>query len=286
MTGGTPLIASEPPEVSVDENVPETKPRSLPMLALWLVTVGLATAADLASKHLAIEHLSRGRFSPIEHVCRPEASGYVPSVRISGAPKVVLEGFFEFRYAENCGAAFGFLNDVGGWGRAALFYTAAVVAVLAMGHWFRSGKGGRWFVLASITITAGALGNLADRIRLGYVVDFVRFYGTGWPVLGDWEYPTFNVADVWIFLGVVGLLVDEFKEWKAQRAAQKSPAPVEVVVPDLPADGVASTEATSSSGDAAPPESEAGTGSDGTASEGASDPTEAPVPGESTPAGA
>ena len=56
-------------------------------------------------------------------------------------------------------------------------------------------------------IVAGAIGNLVDRVRFGYVVDFIRFH------LNDqWAYPTFNVADAWITIGDVLILIDGFRE--------------------------------------------------------------------------
>ena len=65
-------------------------------------------------------------------------------------------------------------------------------------------------------IVAGAIGNLADRIHRGYVVDFIRFH-----VHNQWEWPTFNVADMWISIGVTMLMIDGILEGRREkRAAQ------------------------------------------------------------------
>ena len=57
------------------------------------------------------------------------------------------------------------------------------------------------------------MGNLYDRITLGYVVDFIRFH-----LDERWSYPTFNVADVWITAGVVLILIDSFVQRPAPRS--------------------------------------------------------------------
>ena len=69
---------------------------------------------------------------------------------------------------------------------------------------------------------SGALGNLADRLRLGYVVDFVRYHWNDpLPGLGT-EWPTFNFADATITVGVVLLLLDGWREGKAEKEAAKA----------------------------------------------------------------
>lgn len=203
-----------------DSNTPDLRSkRSLASVAACLVAVALLVAADLGSKAWATEHLSRARFVPNTAVCQPDASGYVTPARVAVAPKVVVPSFFELRYAENCGAAFGILNSTNSIYKKLLFVGAALVATAYMMVRYRQGQGGRWFVLAAATVSAGAIGNLSDRARLGYVVDFIRFY------VGKWEYPTFNVADVYISVGVVAILVDGFLEDRQLRrleAAQRA----------------------------------------------------------------
>lgn len=195
----------------VTESVAKPPPRSWGALAICVLVAGLLTALDLGTKAWAVDNLSRERFGDRPAVCVPDSAGYIATVRVPTRPKVVVENFLELRYAENCGAAFGFLNDTVSIWKKVLFFGAALGAVVALLYSFREGRGGRWFVIAVPAIISGAIGNFADRIRLGYVVDFVRFYYRAW------EYPTFNVADVAISVGVVALLIDGIIEERNER---------------------------------------------------------------------
>lgn len=96
-------------------------------------------------------------------------------------------------YAENRGAAFGLL---GGQNVLLAVMAVAVLVGLATFYW-RQRAPSRWLVGAVGLIVGGALGNLVDRVRLGYVVDFVA--------IGPW--PNFNLADSAITVGVVSLTV-------------------------------------------------------------------------------
>ena len=118
--------------------------------------------------------------------------------------------------AHNYGAAFSFLHDAGGWQR--WFFTAiALVVTTAMSIWMtRLPKQGANFLLIGIALViGGALGNLYDRITLGYVVDFVHFF------YHDWHFPAFNIADCGISVGAAILIIDAiFFEKKREQAAQ------------------------------------------------------------------
>jgi signal peptidase II len=114
----------------------------------------------------------------------------------------VVPGCFHLSYAENTNAAFGILQSLPyGTRRLVLTGFAALaivvlVALLAMGRIERT-----WTAAASGLILGGALGNVLDRVRLGYVVDFILWH------IGDAFYwPTFNVADTAIVIGVGVLL--------------------------------------------------------------------------------
>jgi len=105
------------------------------------------------------------------------------------------------------------------------------------------GQGGRLFVWSVPFIIAGALGNLHDRVMHGFVVDFIRFYfRDGWLFLSPgWEYPTFNVADIHITVGVVLILLDGFAEGRRERARQlesTSAAPAAVLAEPADDDAV------------------------------------------------
>lgn len=108
--------------------------------------------------------------------------------------------FFSLSLHYNHGAAFSFLAQAGGWQR--WFFTLVAVTVsLALGYWLmRLPKQKIMEALGLALILGGAIGNLYDRITLGYVVDFLLFH---W---GDAYFPAFNVADMSI-CGGAGLLI-------------------------------------------------------------------------------
>ena len=116
----------------------------------------------------------------------------------------LVTGFFNLVRAHNYGAAFSFLSDAGGWQRYGFSILAAgVSAVIAV--WLARQPAERWFEsLALALILGGALGNLYDRVTLGYVVDFLDFHWSGH------HFPAFNVADSGISVGAVMLIIDGF----------------------------------------------------------------------------
>jgi len=104
--------------------------------------------------------------------------------------------------AHNYGAAFSFLSDAGGWQRW-FFVTLASAVSLVLLVWLLRLPRKEWVTGLSLSLVlGGAVGNLVDRIRLGYVVDFVDVH------VGGWHYPAFNVADSAITCGVILLLAD------------------------------------------------------------------------------
>jgi signal peptidase II len=109
---------------------------------------------------------------------------------------------FQLTYVRNTGASFSFLAGAGGWQRW-LFVGIATTASIAIVFWLRQlSKQRCWEAAAWALVLGGALGNLIDRIRYGYVIDFLdAFYQ-------HWHFPAFNVADSAITVGVAILLVD------------------------------------------------------------------------------
>ena len=194
-------------------------PRSTKALLVCLAAVAVLTAMDLGSKHWALDRLSQPSSRGSDPVCEPDTFGRITPQRAQTQPVVLVEGYFEFRYAENCGAAFGFMRDMPSIVRKGVFYVAAAGAVLLLLWMFVTGRGGTLFALSVPLIIAGAVGNFVDRVRLGYVVDFVRFH------LNDrWAYPTFNVADVWITVGVAFILIEGFIDGRREKQARAEAA--------------------------------------------------------------
>jgi signal peptidase II len=115
--------------------------------------------------------------------------------------------FFDLVRYHNQGAAFGFLNDAGGWQK--WFFTAiSIVAVIVITCLIKKHSTQKLFCFGLALVLGGAIGNLYDRITLGYVVDFLNFH------YQNHYWPAFNVADSAICVGVALLLWDSFKQQK------------------------------------------------------------------------
>lgn len=136
----------------------------LPVVAL------LVLGADQISKYWVLSNLSPGQ---------------------SWNPIASLTPWVSVTHVTNTGAAFGLFPDLG-----SLFVVIAVIVVAAIIFYYRRLPAGQWWLKVSLGLQlGGALGNLLDRLRLGYVVDFIDF--KIWPV--------FNLADSSIVIGVVVL---------------------------------------------------------------------------------
>ena len=111
-------------------------------------------------------------------------------------PFVLLDGVFEFRYLENRGAAFGMLQ-----GQRAFFLTIGIAVFLGALYFFRyMSESARFWPLRLIAVgvLAGAWGNMIDRLRLSYVVDFFYFKLI--------DFPIFNMADIYVSVGTAALI--------------------------------------------------------------------------------
>lgn len=115
-----------------------------------------------------------------------------------------------FTYVENTGMAFGMLKDHR-W-VFMVFSTVAIVGLLI--YLFRFRPEGRWMQIAMAMIVGGGIGNMIDRIFLGYVVDFIDFTLINFAV--------FNIADSFVCVGagimILCLVIDLVKEIKQERA--------------------------------------------------------------------
>jgi len=144
---------------------------------VWLLLSVLVILLDWETKHWASESLELYR------------------------PQEVFS-WLNMTLAHNYGAAFSFLNNADGWQRWLFSGLASVVSIVLL-VWLIRLPRSQWLTSLSLAlIIGGAVGNLIDRIQLGYVVDFVDVYYRGW------HYPAFNVADSAITVGVVLLLLD------------------------------------------------------------------------------
>jgi len=118
---------------------------------------------------------------------------------------------FNFTLMHNEGAAFSFLSDAGGWQRWFFSILASVVSV-AIFIWIKKLTPQEKGMAISLSlILGGAIGNLIDRVRFGYVVDFIDVY------YGSSHFPAFNIADSAISVGAVLMIIYSFKEEKAKK---------------------------------------------------------------------
>lgn len=148
-------------------------------LTKWLMLSAIVIALDLYTKHLIQQSFSYGEHLPVT-------------------------GFFDLVRYHNPGAAFSFLADAGGW-QHWFFIAISTIASGLMLYLLNKNLHNPLFCLGLALVLGGALGNLYDRVTLGYVVDFLYFY------YQQWAWPAFNVADSAICVGVGLLLLDSAK---------------------------------------------------------------------------
>jgi signal peptidase II len=112
----------------------------------------------------------------------------------------IIPGFFNIHYVENTGAAFGILQ-----GKLEFLAIVSTIAIGVLVFLIFHERPPRWSMLIALgCILGGTCGNLIDRVRLRYVVDFLQFYIT--LAQKTYYWPSFNVADTFISIGV-GLLI-------------------------------------------------------------------------------
>jgi len=109
--------------------------------------------------------------------------------------------FLNFTLIFNTGTAFSFLSFASGW-QIWLFIGLAVIVCSSILIWMgRIPRQAHWLAISLALIFGGALGNLIDRLYYGYVIDFIDVY------VKNWHYPTFNLADSAICVGVIILII-------------------------------------------------------------------------------
>ncbi|HSI24203.1 MAG TPA: signal peptidase II, partial [Methylotenera sp.] len=146
----------------------------------WFFISAVIVVLDLYTKHLVQQAFQYG-----EHL--------------------TITSFFDLVRYHNEGAAFSFLANAGGWQK--LFFSGvSVVAIVVISYLIRKHQTEKLFCLGLALVLGGAIGNLYDRVTLGYVVDFLYFH------YHSFYWPAFNVADSTICVGVALLLLDSFKK--------------------------------------------------------------------------
>ena len=118
-------------------------------------------------------------------------------------PIHIIPGF-NLTLMHNTGAAFSFLSQAGGWQRWFFIGLASVISIAIVVWMIGLPSSRRWLLFALAFVLCGALGNLWDRVMLGYVIDFIEVY------YQDMYWPAFNIADSAITVGAIMLVIDAF----------------------------------------------------------------------------
>ena len=128
----------------------------------------------------------------------------------------VISGLLNFAYAKNTGVAFSMLDEGGDAGRWGLSVVAFIAATLVLYFFWRTPRSDDRILGALALLLAGIVGNVTDRMRLGFVVDWVDVQ------FGSWHYPTFNIADAAICIGAGLLILDLFFSKRRQKSEVSS----------------------------------------------------------------
>ena len=145
----------------------------------------------LSALIVTLDQITKYQISQVLALCEP-----------GQCASIVLLPVFEFKLLHNAGAAFSFLNDAGGWQRWVFSAIAAGVSTVLMVWLHRLTVQEKWLALALALVLGGAIGNLIDRIVLGYVVDFVVVH------YENHYFPAFNLADSAITVGAGIMILD------------------------------------------------------------------------------
>jgi signal peptidase II len=128
---------------------------------------------------------------------------------------LVLDGILRLTYVRNRGAAFGILSEAELPYQSLVFSAVSLLALLAIAVYAWRLPNRSWLPRLALTlIMGGAVGNLLDRARLGYVIDFVDVF---W---GAHHWPAFNVADSAITIGVALLVLDMLRDQKTETSVE------------------------------------------------------------------
>ena len=126
---------------------------------------------------------------------------------ISGSGVEIIEGYLRLSYTHNTGVAFGLFNDFDSVWKPYVLGAMAIVAVIIIYFYGRNSSPDRKLLQWALAIIMGGiLGNFVDRILNGYVIDFIEFH-----IHEAFYWPSFNVADSAITVGIALLLIDTVK---------------------------------------------------------------------------
>ena len=231
---------------------------SPPVALRWklLIVIGLAVlAVDQWTKFLAVKHLTPGIAMTHEEARRgmtpDERSTILAKQSLSTQLKAfygevrdpchqpgarcpaveVVPGFWNWRYVQNPGAAWGLLADASEKIRVPFFWVVSLAAIAFIVGFFRKLKDEQTLLVISLSLVfGGAIGNFIDRLHLSYVIDFIDWY------VGDRHWPTFNFADAAITTGVALLMLEWLVDAIRGKSAEEASAAQAATVEETPAE--------------------------------------------------
>ena len=141
----------------------------------WFLVALFVVVLDQLSKHWMLSHFNLYQTQPL-----------LPMLNLS--------------LTFNTGASFGFLSSFDGWQRWFFAFVSSLISLVLIGWIVRLPQNDRALAFALSLTLGGAIGNLYDRLKFGYVIDFIDVY------YKNHHWPTFNLADSAICLGAIILL--------------------------------------------------------------------------------
>jgi signal peptidase II len=182
---------------------------------LLALLAGLWVVADQVTKYLAVEHLTAAFIAARAHTFPEKVSAFVEQKELlerglANPVPVTVTPFWQHRYTQNRGAAWGVLSGAGEQFRVPFFYLVSIAAVIFIFSYYRKLRTEqRYLQIALALVLGGAIGNAIDRILRGYVIDFIdwHWFDPHW-LRPSLHWPTFNVADSGITVGLAMLFLE------------------------------------------------------------------------------
>jgi signal peptidase II len=150
-----------------------------------------------------------------------QTTKWLASVRLDGHEAIeIIPGYLRLSFLRNSGVAFGLFTEIQSTWKPIILSLMAVLAIIAIVVYSARTPLNRVMLKIALAMTMGGiLGNLADRVIHGSVVDFIEFH-----IHESFYWPTFNVADSAITIGIALLLIDALRNPEAGES-RKDPAP-------------------------------------------------------------
>jgi len=182
---------------------------------LLALLAGVWVVGDQVTKYLAVEHLTRAFLVARAHTFSEKLGAFVSQKDLlerglADPNPVVVTPFWQHRYTQNRGAAWGVLSGAGEQFRVPFFYLISIAAVIFIFSYYRKLRTDqRYLQIALALVLGGAVGNAIDRVLRGYVIDFIdwHWFDPLW-MRPSLHWPTFNLADSGITVGLVMLFLE------------------------------------------------------------------------------